>query len=262
MIYKRFAANLRAQNWFAIGIELGIVILGVFAGTWVANWNQERAQARAAEKMVQELRPGLTVFMDFFATAKPYYATTVRYSDTAFAGWRGDAKVSDRDFVIAAYQASQVYTLGLNAVTWAQVFGGNQLSQLKDAELRTDLANLMSLNFEMIDAPAVYTTYREQVRKVIPEDIQDGIRRECGDRFIPDRPSTQALPSTCGLQLPAERWRVGAAALRSRPQLTDELRWHRAAVAAFLSNMQLFELQTREVMARLGASGEKGRKRL
>ena len=36
MIYKRFAANLRAQNWFAIAIELAIVVIGVFIGTWVA----------------------------------------------------------------------------------------------------------------------------------------------------------------------------------------------------------------------------------
>ena len=28
MIYKRFAANLRAQNWLAIGIEFGIVVAG------------------------------------------------------------------------------------------------------------------------------------------------------------------------------------------------------------------------------------------
>ena len=38
MIYKRVAARLRAQDWLAITIELGIVVLGVFIGTWVANW--------------------------------------------------------------------------------------------------------------------------------------------------------------------------------------------------------------------------------
>lgn len=251
MIFKRFAANLRAQNWFAIAIELGIVIVGVFIGTWVANWNQERAARRSAEKMVQELRPGLSVFMDFFDTAKPYYATTVHYSDTAVAGWRGDPKVSDRDFVIAAYQASQTYTLGVNAVNWTEVFGGSQLSRLDDLALRTDLANLMSFNFEMIDAPAINTTYREQVRKVIPEDIKDRIRKECGDRPVPGRALTQQLPATCGLQMPEARWSEGAAALRAQPQLADELRWHRAAIAAFLSNMDLFEGQTRQVLARL-----------
>ena len=48
MIFKRFAANLRAQNWFAIGVELGIVILGVFIGTLVANANQQRLEGRDA----------------------------------------------------------------------------------------------------------------------------------------------------------------------------------------------------------------------
>ena len=49
MIFRRAVAKLRAQDWSAIVIELGIVILGVFIGTWVANWNQERAAQLLAE---------------------------------------------------------------------------------------------------------------------------------------------------------------------------------------------------------------------
>ena len=59
MIFKRFAANLRAQNWFAIGIELGIVVVGVFVGTWVANWNERRAEQERAAQMIGELVPGV-----------------------------------------------------------------------------------------------------------------------------------------------------------------------------------------------------------
>ena len=55
MIFKRFAANLRAQNWFAIGIELTIVIVGVFVGTLVANWNQERIEQRDVDAIVGKL---------------------------------------------------------------------------------------------------------------------------------------------------------------------------------------------------------------
>lgn len=35
MIYRRAVAKLRAQDWFAIAIELAIVIVGVFIGNWV-----------------------------------------------------------------------------------------------------------------------------------------------------------------------------------------------------------------------------------
>ncbi|QDP20032.1 hypothetical protein [Sphingomonas xanthus] len=251
MIFKRSIARLRAQNWAAITIELLIVVVGVFIGTMVANWNQDRLERRDAAKMLRELRPALTDFVDFFETAKIYYATTRDYSEAAFGGWQGDPAVSDEQFVIGAYQASQIYSLGLNAVNWTQIFGGNQLQHVDEPELKKSLANLMTLNFELIDTPAVDTDYRRNVRQVIPEDIQDAIRAECGDRVIPGKPLTQALPRRCDLDFPDARWSTAAARLRSRPQLTEQLRWHRAAVAAFLSNMELFEQQTHTVIDQL-----------
>lgn len=259
MIYKRFAANLRAQNWFAIGIELAIVVIGVFLGTQVSNWNQARLEKRATERMIEELKPGLSSFIDFFETAKTYYAITGDYADTAFAGWEANPKISDEQFVISAYQASQVYTFGVNAVNWTRVFGGDQLANISDPELRRGLANLMTLNFDMIDMPAVDTPYRQNVRQVIPEDIQDAVRARCGDAIIPDKPLTQQLPANCDLDFPASRWASAAATLRSEPDLARQLRWHRAAVAAFLSNMDLFERQTRDVVSRIGESDAKER---
>ncbi|MGL6290541.1 MAG: hypothetical protein ACRC2H_07645 [Silanimonas sp.] len=46
----RVAEHLRTQNWTAIGIDFLIVVLGVFVGIQVANWNDERrTQQREAE---------------------------------------------------------------------------------------------------------------------------------------------------------------------------------------------------------------------
>ena len=254
MIFRRTIANLRAQNWTAIGIELAIVIVGVFIGLQVSNWNQARIEQRATQRMVEELKPGLGNFIDFFETAKTYYATTGNYAETAFSGWRNDPAVSDEQFVISAYQASQIYTFGINAVNWTQVFGGDQLSNIEDPQLRRGLANLMTLNFDMIDTPAIDTPYRQTVRQVIPEGIQGAIRTGCGDRVMPEKPLTQMLPAACDLDLPEDQWAKAAADLRARPDLAAQLRWHRAATAAFLSNMALFESQTRQVMERIDAS--------
>lgn len=254
MIFRRTIANLRAQNWVAIGIELAIVIVGVFIGLQVSNWNQARIEQRATQRMIEELKPGLANFIDFFETAKTYYSTTGRYADTAFAGWRNDPNVTDEQFVIGAYQASQIYTFGINAVNWTQVFGGDQLGNISDPQLRRGLANLMTLNFDMIDTPAIDTPYRQNVRQVIPEDIQDQIREHCGDRVVPNKPLTQMLPAACDIDLPQERWAQGAAGLRTRPDLAAALRWHRAAAAAFLTNMELFESQTRHVFDRIEAT--------
>jgi hypothetical protein len=46
----RIADHIRTQNWTAIGIDFLIVVLGVFVGLQVANWNDERrTQQREAE---------------------------------------------------------------------------------------------------------------------------------------------------------------------------------------------------------------------
>lgn len=256
MFFRKIAEHLKTQNWTAIGLELGIVIVGVFIGTQVSNWNQERIEKRETERLLLELRPALQSFADFFDSAEPYYATSRRYSETAFAGWRGDPAVSDEQFVIAAYQASQVYSLGVNGENWTAIFGGDRLRDIDNVEVRRGLANLMTFNYDQIDQIAVATPYRQQVRQVIPVDIQDAIRAECTDKPIGGSLLVLELPATCDLDLPDSRLAAGAAELRAHPELVGELNWHRAAVAAFLSNLAVMDQQTRQLQKAISKSVE------
>ena len=248
MIFKRAAARLRAQDWVAITIELGIVIIGVFIGIQVSNWNQERLEKRETTQLLLELRPALQSFTDFFETAKDYYATSRAYSETAFAGWRGDPKIPDEQFVIAAYQASQIYTFGVIGENWASIFGGDRMRDIDSVEVRRGLTNLMTFPYDQIAGSTALTTpYREHVRQVIPEDIQDAIRNECSDKRIRGKPFAVSLPKTCDLDFADGRFAEAAAALRNQRELVGELRWHRAAVAAFLVNLETIEGQTRQL---------------
>ncbi len=42
MILRRLSQALKEQNWMAIGIEFVLLVVGVFLGIQVANWNEER----------------------------------------------------------------------------------------------------------------------------------------------------------------------------------------------------------------------------
>lgn len=42
LVLARLAQRLRAQDWFAAAIEVAIVVLGVFLGFQVTQWNEER----------------------------------------------------------------------------------------------------------------------------------------------------------------------------------------------------------------------------
>jgi len=248
MIFKRAVAKLRAQDWSAIAIELMIVIVGVFVGTWVANWNQDRVSQAETRKMIARMDPTLRQLTDYFRSARTYYATTRAYSDTAIAGWRGDPRVSDADFVIAAYQASQIQTLGINGSTWSTILGTDRLRDIEEPNLRSDLTLLMTSDYSQFDNAGLDTPYRHNVRRVIPIEIQDAIRKRCGDRH--DTLAILTLPPTCEIAiLPAETAKA-AAILRAHPDLLEDLQWHIAATAAFLDNIIPVETAALRIMRR------------
>jgi len=49
MILRRISENLRSQNWFAVILEFVIVVVGVFMGLQVQDWNEAR-KARIEER--------------------------------------------------------------------------------------------------------------------------------------------------------------------------------------------------------------------
>jgi hypothetical protein len=247
MILRRLSENLRLQNWTAITIEFVIVVIGVFAGNQVSNWNQERLDKRAPNRMLEQLRPEIQNQFAFFDSARTYYKTTRPYAAQALAGWARDPRISDDQFVIAAYQASQIYGIGINAQNWALTFGGNQMRDIDDPMLRRDLAVVLTADYDPVGFAAMATPYRQHVRQVIPDATQDAIRSRCNDRNV-SREGAQflvALPRTCGLKLDTVEAAKGAAALRAHPELANELNWHLAAVANYLTNIDGLESQFR-----------------
>ena len=251
MIYKRVAANLRVQNWSAILIELAIVVVGVFIGTQVSNWNATRLEGAETARLIAQLQPELRAQVDFYDTAKAYYATTRRFAEVALAGWADDPKVSDNDFVIAGYQASQIQGIGTNSATWANIFGAERLRSIDDAAVRRDLSFLMYSDNSSIGINAVDTPYRRNVRRVIPIKVQDAIRTTCGDYTPENRPNIVLLPPTCALQLPADQAAAAARALRANRGLVEDLQWHVAAEAAFLANLKVFEDTTHKLLSEI-----------
>ncbi len=55
MILRRVIAHVRKQEWTAIAIDFVIVVIGVFVGIQVANWNEERQAAVRRDQIVATL---------------------------------------------------------------------------------------------------------------------------------------------------------------------------------------------------------------
>jgi len=251
MIYKRAAARLRAQDWLAITIELAIVVIGVFIGMQVSNWNAERIERQDNARVLRNLRPEIANMVGNFRSIYVYYDTNRRYARTAFAGWRRDPNVSDSDFVVGALQASQIYYTGLNNDTWSQIYGSDRLGTMDDRAMGRDLSLLMTTDYAAMERD-LFSNYRQHSREIIPADVQDAIREQCGDRNVAGAVNRLFLPPTCNLHYPASRIVATAAALRAHPELVEQLNWHLAAIASYRQNIRIVDVTAQDLLARLG----------
>ena len=43
MLLRRITQHVKDQNWIAVGIDLVIVVVGVFIGVQAANWNENQS---------------------------------------------------------------------------------------------------------------------------------------------------------------------------------------------------------------------------
>jgi hypothetical protein len=131
------------------------------------------------------------------------------------------------------------------------VLGADRLHSIDDPDLRFSLTFLMTSDYSLIDQPAVDTPYRRNVRRVIPVEIQDAIRAQCGDRRVNANLYSLTLPATCDLKVPNDDAAAAAAALRRHPDLLEDLQFHVAAVATFLENITPFEAAAQRVGNRI-----------
>ncbi len=76
MILRSVMKHLRDQNWFAVLLDFLIVVVGVFIGIQVANWNEARANRSIAMGHLSEIAEDIQTHLDFHPEL--YGAATAR----------------------------------------------------------------------------------------------------------------------------------------------------------------------------------------
>jgi hypothetical protein len=179
MLLRRIIDHLRRQEWTAIAIDFVIVVVGVFIGIQVANWNEARVnEARASgylERIHNDLEANLTNYrdrMDFWAAVSDYGRKGLAYADT---GRTGD--MTKWDMLLAYFPASQVAEFLTTATTYEELKSAGELGLITNIDLR----NALGAYYTNAGNPTLTTrpAYRENVRGVIPLDVQLFIWTNC-----------------------------------------------------------------------------------
>jgi hypothetical protein len=241
MILRRVIAHVGKQEWTAIGIDLAIVIVGVFIGIQVSNWNAEREADQRGALFTERLKADLRDEAWYYQLQIEYNRQVLASAERAVAALGNESAESNEALLISAYRATQYKQRSRSRSTYDELVSTGTIGLIRSGTLR-DTA-MQVFNFPTLDnvsREGMQSRYREAFRMSISNDIQRALMKHCGDRFVEvgDYKSlADMLDYPCRTGLPAASIDEAAMDLRTNANLIPLLRLRIADIESRLVDL-------------------------
>jgi hypothetical protein len=143
MLLRRVIEHVREQNWLAVFIDFVIVVVGVFIGIQVANWNEERLNQREERILVERLRVDFERISEDAARSLNFHEQMTANLRTVVSSLRADA-LKDED--VAAFEQALVLGIAFqtsadHSGTFTELMSSGRANILRDRDLLDDLVD-------------------------------------------------------------------------------------------------------------------------
>lgn len=194
MKLRRIIKHVGQQDWTAVGLDFLIVVVGVFLGIQVSNWNDRLTDIKRENTLIGELRSELT------ESIRQTEIKREAYRQTAVAGAQAlDFLETDQGcgndcwpVVVAFFHASQWQQAYVNRSTYDEM---RRVGWPRNRELVNAIENYHRQN-DQITLPLSYPpSYRALVRGLIPLDLHGPYWSSCfelvngEERYLSDCPA-------------------------------------------------------------------------
>jgi hypothetical protein len=173
LVVRRIIESLRSRKFSFLAVELFVVVVGVYIGIQVSNWNDARLDRVRSheylERIGADLDADIANYRDrlrFWEGVSAYGTIVLDYSNSG--SMEGLTKW---DLLLAYFQASQLAEFYTTRSTYEELKSGGELGLIRDLELR----DLLARYYTSADNPVLSErpAYREHVRGLIPLHIQN-----------------------------------------------------------------------------------------
>ena len=178
MLLRSLTRHVRNQNWFAVWIDFVIVVVGVFIGIQVANWNDTLAEYQKETDALVELRKELESSIVATQAKVDAYkqATRAGRRSLAFIENHRDCMEACWDRLVDFMHASQWQNLEVDYSSYRNMRNqGFPTSTVISAAVETYLAQVHG-NVTAFEALPVY---RSLVRQIINIEAQEFYWEKC-----------------------------------------------------------------------------------
>lgn len=225
MILRRVIKHVRNQEWTAIGIDFLIVVIGVFVGLQVANWNDGQADQRRGQDYVERLTDDIRRDIRDRGNTLAYYEA-VNDSAERTIELLNSPSPNPQELVVNAYRATEYSHSTPRRATWDEIVSSGEIGLLPEAVVENALAIYYTYKgSDQARQSMLGSAYRKRVRRTIPHKVQLAIRNGCGD-VRDEIGNITGFQTECALNLSDTEILQAADALLSDPEILPDLRLH------------------------------------
>jgi len=195
LILRRITEHVKAQNWTAIALDFVIVVVGVFIGIQVSNWNDAQTDKAQEDAYLNELRA--EVLANNAITKENLGLTEI----TIAAGERSAAYLESSEpcsvgcwrLLVDFFHASQVAARPVSLAVFEEM---RRQGLPRSNTVMTAMTIYATSNNAQASISQNLPEYRQHVRGLIPISIQRDLWRDChsnsgnSEVYIVDCPAT------------------------------------------------------------------------
>lgn len=243
MILRRITEHVKAQNWFAVTLDFLIVVVGVFVGLQVTNWNALRTDRLAGREIVEGIADDIRRERDGLAAGRESGLMGVRAANAALVA-AGEpptvavrfptSKIRQIDYRSLDVSGSVLEPMDEDASPWTWItarFYPSSSSAAFDSLVSTGRLGIIE-NVELVRQLQLYRQHWSDL-----QTSQEGSHRELRDRILYAGEQSGLSPFT----------QVDTAALgalvRENPVLRTTMRTHLQYTIIHLSQMAAIDAQ-------------------
>ena len=206
MIPRRIYEHVKCHNWFAVGIDFVIVVVGVFIGMQVSNWNAERHEKHAARAYIERIREDIAASARSVENSVKYYRAVKTHALAALEGFEKPQHELGEQFLIDAYQGSQGFNRTVERSTYDEILSAGAMNSIRNLEVRRRIV----IHYKTVEATeeqlGFRTPYGDNLRRYMPYAVQAIAFERCRPETAVDARgfATVTMRANCELGLPSE----------------------------------------------------------
>ena len=167
MRLRRVTEHVKAQNWFAVWLDFVIVVVGVFIGIQVANWNAARVDRIEYEAALRRLGAEIDINLAALDAFDPEIANSLKTASRAFTALQSCVDNEENLHIVNAGLEEIRGTSGLqlrrNALN--EMTSNPRLLSQQSSEQRKRFSELL-FYFESLQPEADYLDRQPQERRM------------------------------------------------------------------------------------------------